>query len=287
MKSSVFVISLLAVTILPAAALSDGFPIADGKYCDQSQSNNSTDSEEIGDGSITIAYPSVSFSEYSFCKVKSYKKVDDDYKIVLTCTAEDDQFDTKALWSIKSENRFELDEIEYEYCGSSEGRSADTPATLASESTNTRGNPEYTFETYPIDEIYKGATRLPEFSGRDQEFKDYRTRIREGMKEGPNLAGEFSVIQIGCGTGCSLAYVASNKTGQVFDFPRGGDDNLEMQLLSQLNSRLIVVQWSDRESNSCTMEFMKWEQSSAISLTKTRIGDREACFNDIKDNFRN
>jgi hypothetical protein len=128
MKLSVFVASLLAVTILPGTAMSEDFPIADGKYCDQSQSSKSADNDEIGDGSITISYPSVSFSEHSFCEVKGYKKVDDDYKVVLTCTAEEDQFETKALWSIKSNTRFELDEIEYERCGSTEDNSTDDSA---------------------------------------------------------------------------------------------------------------------------------------------------------------
>ena len=64
--------------------------------------------------------------------------------------------------------------------------------------------------------IYKGPTRLPDFRGRDRQFADYRTRIRDGLKAGPNFADHYTVIQFGCGTGCSCVYVADNRTGKVF-----------------------------------------------------------------------
>jgi len=49
---------------------------------------------------------------------------------------------------------------------------------------------------------------------RDRNYNSYRTRIREGMRNGPNFAGQYSVIQIGCGTGCSFVIIGDNKTGR-------------------------------------------------------------------------
>ncbi|MFA1676267.1 hypothetical protein ACDY97_26875 [Rhizobium mongolense] len=36
---------------------------------------------------------------------------------------------------------------------------------------------------------YQRKTVLPDFKGRDRDFNRFRTRIREGMREGPNFAG--------------------------------------------------------------------------------------------------
>lgn len=84
---------------------------------------------------------------------------------------------------------------------------------------------------------------LPDFSSRDAWARSYRTRIRNGLLEGPNFAGHFSIIMIGCGTGCRFAYVADAKNGEVFPFPYGGEENYEMELLFNPNSRLVKVTW--------------------------------------------
>ncbi len=141
----------------------------------------------------------------------------------------------------------------------------------------------YTFGQFAVSSFYKGKTQLPKFKGRDKEFRSYRTRISNGMKDGPNYAGHFSVIQIGCGMLCSFAFVADNRTGQVFDFPRGGEENMEMQLLFKLDSRLMLVQWADYDSDSCVLEYFKWDEKNAVPLDKVRIGNRETCIQDINE----
>jgi len=145
---------------------------------------------------------------------------------------------------------------------------------------------DYSFGQFSVSSIYKGKTRLPDFAGRDRDYKTYRTRIREGLKEGPNFAGQFSVIQFGCGTGCSFAFVASNKSGQVFSFPRGGEENMYMQIEKKLDSRLLIVQWGNYDSNSCTIEYFEWNGTSAIALDQSSVGPLEACYNDIKENLK-
>ncbi len=65
---------------------------------------------------------------------------------------------------------------------------------------------------------FKRKVILPNFAGRDQKFRSYRTRIRDGMASGPGFAGKMAVVQIGCGTGCSFVLTADTSTGQVFDF---------------------------------------------------------------------
>lgn len=145
---------------------------------------------------------------------------------------------------------------------------------------------EYRFQDYPVTSIYGGKTKLPDFSARDKAFRQYRTRIREGMKEGPNFAGEFSIIQIGCGTGCSFAFVASNKSGKVFAFPRGGEENMFMQFSKKLDSRLLVLQWGSYGNDSCFIEYFEWNGSEARPLNKTQVGNAESCFRTIDQNLQ-
>jgi hypothetical protein len=57
-----------------------------------------------------------------------------------------------------------------------------------------------------------GQLRMPDFLGRDRNYATYRTRIAEGIKVGPNFAGRYAFIEIGCGTGCRFAFVADVST---------------------------------------------------------------------------
>jgi hypothetical protein len=135
----------------------------------------------------------------------------------------------------------------------------------------------YSFEDFPVTSIYKGPTRWPDFTGRDKEFRIYRTRIREGLKIGPNFAGEFTFITFGCGTSCVIAFIASNKTGQVFDFPRGGEGNSSLRLQFELGSRLIAAQRGSDELDACYVEYFEWVENETQLLAKNKIGPLTKC----------
>ena len=90
---------------------------------------------------------------------------------------------------------------------------------------------------------------FPDFSGRDKNARLYRTRIRVGLRAGPNFAGHYSLTEIGCGTSCRFAFITDAKTGLVFSFPYGGEEQYEMQLLYNLESRLLKVTWMKDEDN--------------------------------------
>jgi|GEM_PF-5610393 len=143
----------------------------------------------------------------------------------------------------------------------------------------------YSFEQFQVASPYNGETRLPDFGGRDKQFRTYRTHIRNGLKEGPSFAGEYSVVQVGCGTGCSFAFIASNKTGEVFELPRGGEEHLYMQLSFKPDSRLLIVQWGDFEAASCTIEYFEWTGRTAKLLGAKKVGSLDACHSGIQDNL--
>ena len=95
------------------------------------------------------------------------------------------------------------------------------------------------FFSYPPDTYLTSAIHLPDFDGRDEWAGNYRTRIINGLQSGPNFAGHYSLIEIGCGTDCRFAFVADAQTGQVWSFPLGGEENYQLQLLYTIDSRLV------------------------------------------------
>ena len=143
---------------------------------------------------------------------------------------------------------------------------------------------QFSFAEFPAP-AFKGKTVLPKFKGRDKEFKDYRTRIVNALKEGPNFAGEFSLVQIGCGTGCSFVFVASNRTGEVFAVPVGGEDNLYLDLAFEKGSRLLATQWASEKNSTCNIEWFEWTGRAPKRLAQTPIGATDACFKPIAENL--
>lgn len=141
-------------------------------------------------------------------------------------------------------------------------------------------------DEFPVADIYTGKTKLPDFKGRDKAFNSFRTRIRNGMNQGPSFAGEFSVIQIGCGTGCSFVVVGNNRTGQPFEFPRGGENSMYLTLKYQLTSKLMIAQWADYDQSRCFIEHFRFDGSSWTALAKRDVGPIEACYNDVTENLK-
>jgi hypothetical protein len=126
---------------------------------------------------------------------------------------------------------------------------------------------EYKFSDFPTLAYLERSSRIsfPDFLGRDKEAYSYRTRIRVGLQAGPNFSGRYSVIEIGCGTSCLFAFVADAKTGEVFSFPYGGEEQLEMQLEYKIESRLLKVTWRQDE-NSCMQQYLEFNGREFLVL---------------------
>lgn len=132
------------------------------------------------------------------------------------------------------------------------------------------------FSAYPV-APFKGSVRLPDFTSRDKAFATFRTRIRNGMQEGPNFAGSLSFIEIGCGTSCRFGFVGDVSSGKVYAFPLGGEDYYSMSLHYLANSRLVVAQWESLRENQCYQARYYWNGGSFDLLGKQIVGARDAC----------
>jgi len=98
------------------------------------------------------------------------------------------------------------------------------------------------FADYPARMYLKGKSALPKLTG---SLAQYKTRIRAGIKAGPNFGGHFTVIEIGCGTSCIFAFLIDAKSGRVVEFPLGGEENYQLQMKYGIDSTLLQADWMD------------------------------------------
>jgi hypothetical protein len=91
--------------------------------------------------------------------------------------------------------------------------------------------------------VYRGPVVMPRFVGRDRDFAPFRTMIREAMAAGPDFAGRYRIVEIGCGAGCRFVAVGDVATGRMFRFPYGGEENYELVLRYGLRDARVVATW--------------------------------------------
>lgn len=134
------------------------------------------------------------------------------------------------------------------------------------------------FQKYPSVRPYKGKAAQPDFLHKDKDFANFKTRILSGMKNGVTFAGEFSVIQFGCGTGCSNVIVANNRTGRLFSFPRGGETNQALTLKFQPNSKLMLARWyTDSLWETCMMETFVFDNGNWLTINSNPSKEAQIC----------
>ena len=119
---------------------------------------------------------------------------------------------------------------------------------------------------------------MPDFSGRDRAHATFRTRIREGIKEGVNFCGRYAIISFGCGTGCRFNLMADVSNGRVYDFPLGGEDYQGLDLDYRNNSCLVRAKWN--QESICgpeVQEALVWRNGRFESLSKKETSQGRAC----------
>ena len=101
--------------------------------------------------------------------------------------------------------------------------------------------PQYTDYPVRVSNVQRNAPLV--LGPKDKEF---RTRLRETVKEKPNFAGHYIVGIWGCGAGCVMGAVIDAQTGKVIWLPHttccwdaNVDDKFE-PVDFRLNSSLIV-----------------------------------------------
>lgn len=136
------------------------------------------------------------------------------------------------------------------------------------------------FSEHPAIEVLQSTARYPDFAGRDRNFRTYRTRIRDGVDRGVNFAGHYAFTVIGCGTECKFGFVVDLRSGEVFDFPYGGEEHYQMDLRFDEKSRLVKVRWKgDWQSPTCIEKDLVVDGTSwRVLAERTVPTDEGLCF---------
>lgn len=131
------------------------------------------------------------------------------------------------------------------------------------------------FQDYPVAEVFSGSPASPRVV-RSYERR-YRSAITNGVKKGygvleepegkerpgPNFAGQYIVVQWGCGTECFQYAVVSARTGRIFQPPVPGQHHEYFDtgyLDFRLRSRLMIVRTNCGmgDAERCDRDYFVW-----------------------------
>lgn len=89
---------------------------------------------------------------------------------------------------------------------------------------------------FPVSEIYKGSKHKLQLSSH-QGSKKFKTLLQQGTKNGPNFAGHYTIVEIGCGTSCLNIWIIDTRSGKILEGPYNTAWGAEYNL----NSRLLIL----------------------------------------------
>ena len=135
---------------------------------------------------------------------------------------------------------------------------------------------ETDFKKFPVENIYRGKPKLPDFAGRDKTYRSLRTRITEGARSGANFAGKWAIVEIGCGAGCLSAFLVDISTGRVSTLPTSGEDYASLTLKYRLDSRLLIARY--QSNDACLGETLVWNGTQFQRSAPKRLGPADACY---------
>ncbi len=95
------------------------------------------------------------------------------------------------------------------------GTSLSAQVAKSSKSSNSWRNGHPQFEDYPAPEEFRGQAASVDLSSHPN-ARTFRTRLREGTKQGANFAGHYALVWWGCGNECQEALVIDLRTGKVY-----------------------------------------------------------------------
>ena len=140
------------------------------------------------------------------------------------------------------------------------------------------------FEDYSVAEVFKGTPAAPQIL--TPEARSYRTRIQEGVTKGvgvlrdgkeqpgPNFAGHYIVVQIMCGSPCTVMMVVDAQTGVIYNPPisagSSGSDKIILPYVPfdladwefHVNSRLFKISGCGLDGQqSCSTYYFLWDHN--------------------------
>jgi hypothetical protein len=186
----------------------------------------------------------------------------------------DGKTDTAANDSAATNTQSTADQSQEGVAGDQIGaNSSAAPDSATDADSGTASMQGYAFSTFPS-QRYSGPVALPDFAGKQRPFREFRTRILEGIKDGPAFAGNLAISLFGCGTDCAMGYVMNLRTGDVYDLPVGGEVNSDLDLSYHVESRLMKASWKGEDPNNpaCAgYAYLEWTGAGFKTLERSAL----------------
>ncbi|MFD2247784.1 hypothetical protein [Pontibacter ruber] len=120
--------------------------------------------------------------------------------------------------------------------------------------------------THQVPTLYRGRL-APLDEGSHADARTFRTALRDGLKQGVNFAGKYTVVTVGCGTSCQVHYVVDRESGKVLDKVQSS-----LGAAYNPNSSLFIVNPPDSTINytacaQCTPEAYVFENGRFRKLS--------------------
>lgn len=117
--------------------------------------------------------------------------------------------------------------------------------------------------------------QAPDFAARDKAYSYLRTKILEGMRQGANFNGHYTIIRIGCGSGCSNNLLVNRRTGQIHPIPFGGEDQQMLTIRHTVRSDMLTAIWTDYEE--CYSQQARWNGTGFEVRSSPRVVSEDLC----------
>lgn len=89
------------------------------------------------------------------------------------------------------------------------------------------------FKDYPAEHSPRKIAKDIDWNS-NKEAWSFRTRLRAGLRRGPNFNGHYTVVEFGCGSPCHAAEIVDVETGKVIHFVFGSSYGFSYRLDSAL-----------------------------------------------------
>ena len=118
-----------------------------------------------------------------------------------------------------------------------------------------------TFADHPVASVYRGVPAAVDLSSHPV-ARTFRTLLRDGTRRGPNFAGRWTVVRLGCGTNCHSFAVVDAVTGRVYPGPEaaalGVDFRLESTLLIVDPPAVVEAELPEALTRSAPSRYYVW-----------------------------
>ena len=125
------------------------------------------------------------------------------------------------------------------------------------------------FSDFLINEEFSGVPAEVDLASNPDAAR-YRTIIKDGIAEGPNFGGHYTIISPGCGTECQQIIIVDQATGKVYSAPFVAAEGVKFVK----NSSLLVVNppeiikevYEDKVPGWLSTGYYNWEDNKLIKL---------------------